>query len=391
MKVGVYFGDYVPQDGGGYTFQTDVFLTLVKLTEQSHHQLVFISEPKKEIEGDMRNSKLEWLPCPSPGLIEKITGFIFRLWPGLQRSWRWQSSLDRCAQLAGIEFIWFLSPRLKYVNLPYMTIVLDLQHRVQPWFPEVSASGEWETRERHYANLLPRAAAIIAGTRTGKDEIMHFYRVPPERIRILPHPTPSYAFSANDGDDKKVLSRLGLETGYLFYPAQFWAHKNHVNLLLALKELRHRGFRWPLVLAGADFGNRNTVEIQIRKLGLEDQVHILGFVAQSDLPALYRGALALTYVSFFGPENMPPLEAFAFGCPVIAANVCGAEEQMDTAALLVDPADPGSIATAIQKLAGDKKMREHLVTRGRERAASWTVEDFVRKALGIIDEFEARR
>ncbi len=391
MKVGVYLDDYVPQDGGGYTFQTDVFLTLVKLTGQSHHQFVFISEPKKEIESYTRGSKLEWLPCPTPGLIEKITGFIFRLWPSLQRSWRWQSSLERCAQRAGIEFIWFLSPRLKDVNLPYMTIVLDLQHRVQPWFPEVSAHGEWEARERHYANLLPRAAAIIAGTQTGKDEIMHFYRVPPERIHILSHPTPSYAFTANDGDDKKVLSRLGLETGYLFYPAQFWAHKNHVNLLIALEELRLRGLRWPLVLAGADFGNRNTVEIQIRELGLEDQVHILGFVAQAELPALYRGALALTYVSFFGPENMPPLEAFALGCPVIAANVSGADEQLGDAALLVDPADPRAIAAAIQQLASDKLLRDSLVARGYERAASWTAEDFVRGVFGILDTFEPIR
>jgi glycosyltransferase involved in cell wall biosynthesis len=391
MKVGVYLDDYVPQDGGGYTFQTEIFLALSKLIGQSHHQFVFISEPGNGIARQVHDNKLQWLPCPPPGFIEKLTDFLIRMWPDLRSRLRWRSSLERNARRAGIEFIWFLSPRSKSVDLPYMTIVLDLQHRLQPWFPEVSARGEWETRERHYANLLPRAAAIIAGTQAGKDEIVRFYKVPAERIYILPHPTPSYVFASNDEEDKKVLARLGLKSGYLFYPAQFWAHKNHINLLIALNQLHQQGLKLSLVLAGADFGNRSSVETKIRELRLENHVYILGFVPQSDLPALYRGALALTYVSFFGPENLPPLEAFALGCPVIAANVSGAEEQMDGSALLVNPADPLAIATAIRKLADDKKLRDSLVARGHKRAASWTVENFVKKALGIIDEFEAIR
>jgi glycosyltransferase involved in cell wall biosynthesis len=391
MKVGVYLDDYVPEDGGGYTFQTEVFLALGKLIDDCHHQFVIISEPNKEIESQVHDRKLQWLPCRRPNFIEKLAAFLVRTWPGLRSRIRWQSPLERISRRAGIEFVWFLSPRLKDLDLPYMTVVLDLQHRLQPWFPEVSAYGEWETRERHYASLLPRAVAIIAGTQAGKDEIIRLYQVPAERIHILPHPTPSYAFAANDGDDKKVLARLGLEPGYLFYPAQFWAHKNHVNLLIALNHLRQQGLKLQLVLVGADFGNRNTVETQIKELGLEDQVHILGFVPQADIPTLYRSALALTYLSFFGPENMPPLEAFALGCAVVAANVSGAEQQMGDAALLVDPIDPKAIASAIRKLADDKELRDSLVTRGRQRAASWTVEDFAHGVFRILDSFEPIR
>jgi glycosyltransferase involved in cell wall biosynthesis len=164
-----------------------------------------------------------------------------------------------------------------------------------------------------------------------------------------------------------------------------------MNLLLALKQLGESGLKIPLVLSGADFGNRAYVEDQILELGLQEQVHLLGFVPQGDLPALYRGALALTYVSFFGPENMPPLEAFAFGCPVIAANVSGAEEQMDGAALLVNPADPGEIAAAIRKVASDGNLRKRLVARGRKRAGRWTTDDFVHGAFSILDSFETTR
>ena len=90
-------------------------------------------------------------------------------------------------------------------------------------------------------------------------------------------------------------------------------------------------------------------------------------------------------------ENLPPLEAFALGCPVIAARVSGAEEQMGEAAILVDPVDVDEIAAAIRRVHGDVRLRTQLVDAGKMRAAAWTVQDFVRGAFGIIDQFEAVR
>ena len=112
---------------------------------------------------------------------------------------------------------------------------------------------------------------------------------------------------------------------------------------------------------------------------------------QRELAVLYRRALALTYVSFFGPENLPPLEAFALGCPVIAADVPGAREQLGDSALLVDPTRPEEIAQAIRSLHRDPSLRQTLVERGRARAARWTALDFVRGVFAILDEFEAVR
>jgi glycosyltransferase involved in cell wall biosynthesis len=146
-------------------------------------------------------------------------------------------------------------------------------------------------------------------------------RISQERVHILPHPTPACALNAS----QKTKLPDGLEPGYLFYPAQFWAHKNHVNLLLALKQLSDQGKVIQLVLTGSDYGNLLHIEKTISELGLQNQVRTLGFVSNEELVAFYQNALALTYVSFFGPENLPPLEAFALGCPVIAARVDGAD------------------------------------------------------------------
>ncbi len=120
-------------------------------------------------------------------------------------------------------------------------------------------------------------------------------------------------------------------------------------------------------------------------------MRFLGFIAREDLLALYRNAMALVYPSFCGPENLPPLEAFAVGCVVLAVDVPGAREQLGDAALLVDPKDPVAIASAIRTLSEDSALRETLRQRGFARASRWTGKDYVKCVLSILDEFEAVR
>lgn len=389
MKVGVFLDAYQPEDGGGYTMQVELFRALCRIRKEASHEFVVISRPDSKIKEDSMAAGLEWMAYIRPSLIERVSAFVARTWPNLRGSLKWRSAFERKARRAGIEYIWFLGPRPMVLDLPYLTIVLDLQHRKQPWFPEVSEHGEWEIRERRLSLFLQRAAGIIAGTKTGKQEIVRFFQVPESRIYLLPHPTPDYIKSVSGKPG--LLQKLGLPDRFLFYPAQFWAHKNHVNLLIALKRLANEGLKIPLVLTGSDFGSQKFVEQKIKELDLESQVRTLGFVEPEELVFLYQNALALSYVSFFGPENLPPLEAFALGCPVIAAHVEGADEQLGDAALLVNPDSPKEIAAAIRRLHEDRGLRANLIDRGRERSVLWTSEDFVKGVFKILDDFEPIR
>jgi glycosyltransferase involved in cell wall biosynthesis len=146
-----------------------------------------------------------------------------------------------------------------------------------------------------------------------------------------------------------------------------------------------------LVLVGADHGNLHHVKATVQRLGLADRVHFPGFIPRDDLIELYRQAFALSYVTFFGPENLPPLEAFAVGCPVIASEVSGAREQLQDAALFVDPASPEQIADAVARLANEAGLREKLTDAGRTIANARTPQGFVTEALAFLDRFEAVR
>ncbi|MCB0104079.1 MAG: glycosyltransferase family 4 protein [Anaerolineales bacterium] len=289
-----------------------------------------------------------------------------------------------------IHLLWFVGPTFEEVpDVSYIATVWDLQHRLQPFFPEVSSGGEWDFREEFFAKYLRRASFVITGSNTGKSEIEQFYQIPSERIKTLPHPTPGFALNASVSDAVDIFEKFSIPHDYLFYPAQFWAHKNHVNLLLALSALKNRnGLIVPVVFVGSDQGNLAHIRETIEQLGLSEQVKILGFVSHDELIALYRNAFALGYVTFFGPDNLPPLEAFALGCPVIASDVSGAREQLDDAALFVNPTNPEEIADAILSLYNDPKLRDDLIERGGVIALRWTNRDFVRGVFEIVDEFE---
>jgi glycosyltransferase involved in cell wall biosynthesis len=99
----------------------------------------------------------------------------------------------------------------------------------------------------------------------------------------------------------------------------------------------------------------------------------------------------MAYPSTFGPENLPPLEAFALGCPVVASRIPGADQQLEDAALLVDVYDHEAFAVAIHRVLREPALRETLIERGRVRAAKWTSVDFGKAIVRFLDRFAVIR
>ena len=391
MKVGVFLEDFSPEVGGGYTIQEDIFRALLDLIDETSHSFVLFCRRPESVSQLLTTPRVQAVGFPG-SLGQRVFARAERGLHSLLENRKRQTRLEQLCKEVGVDFMWFVGAEAVQVDIPYMAIVWDLQHRRQPWFPEVSAGGTWRQRESFYGEFLRRATIIIAGTDAGREEIERFYQVTSNRIKILPHPTPAFTLTSNESDIAAVRSKYKLTNNYLFYPAQFWSHKNHVNLLLAAAALKsEHQIELSVVFVGSDKGNQDYVRSLAAKINPAIDVSFLGFVPVQDLVALYRGAFALAYVTFFGPENLPPLEAFALGCPVVASDVAGAREQLGDAALLVDPRDPSKIAAAIKRLYDDEGLRKTLIDKGRARAQRWTAKDFVRGVFNALDEFEPVR
>jgi len=394
MRVGIYFRDYVPQAGGAHTFIGDIVAAFAENAEKSRQQFVVFcnSTAANAILGGERASNLKVVTVkPASRFWKMVTGLKY-LSPIVRLIWRRPGRFERLARAHNVEVLWFVGVGVyDSPDIPYVATIWDLQHRLQPFFPEVSGKGIWDERELVTGYFLRRAAYCVTGTEAGKLEIERFYQVPGARIKVIPLPTPRFALEGR-APEVDLGKRFGIEGRFILYPAQFWPHKNHVNLILALKWLREqRGLDLALVLPGSDKGNLSYVKEFCRQNGMDETVHFPGFVSGDELIALYRKAELLTFVTYFGPDNIPPLEAFALGCPVVASAVDGAHEQYGDAAMLVQPSEPEDIGRAIEAVVTDKALRDKLVTAGLARAKNWTASDYIGKVFEIFDEFSNTR
>jgi glycosyltransferase involved in cell wall biosynthesis len=381
VKVAVVLPELDPRIGGGFTFQESLAAALDRIRGKTHHEFVIYARGG-DGPGSVRlpSSRSSLAARRLVRLTREVQERAFGIRPLSGRTW-FERSLDR----EEIDLVWFGTPRAEDCRgRPFLFTIWDLEHLEQPWFPEVSANGEWELRQVFYSRYVPRATRIIVPNDAGREQVLRHFHIRPERILVLSHPTPEFAQRAAAASDSP--GRPGLSGPYLLYPAQYWPHKNHATLLRALRELPE----YTLVCAGSDKGYLGHVRRLATEVGVLDRVRFLGFVPTDELVGLYRGAHALMYMSFFGPENLPPLEAFALGCPVVQADVPGAREQLGDAALLVPSTDAQAAAEAVRRLE-DPAIRTRQIEAGRECAAGYTADGYVQGVIEFLDEFEPVR
>ena len=297
--------------------------------------------------------------------------------------------MDKTCEKFDIDLVFFLDNNHNILtNYPYITIVYDVDHINYPFFPEFSRDYKWYKRENGLKNHLRKATAIITGTEVGMNEIVKYYGVPEKKIFKLPHP----AMDINSEEIKKnyLLDQMGLsKKEYIIYPAQFWAHKNHYSLIALASSLKKRyANKIKIVLTGTDKGNLRYIKGLIDKNNLKEIFIINGFIEKELLIFLYKNALALTYVSYGGAENLPPLEVFSLGCPVIASKNEGSIEQLGDAAILIDPNKTEIFLSRIEKIKNDEKFREDLISKGLKKSNKWRISDFVDAANNLLLTYE---
>lgn len=314
-------------------------------------------------------------------------------WHATQVRLKFTAPFEKLLLRRGCDLAYFVTPSARpniLQRLNYIATVWDLCHRDTPEFPEVREFARFQVREHLYRSILPSAFAIITDSAALAATVTRRYGIDAERLLPVPFaPAPSLA-AAESSAKAAVLAKFGLEEGYFFYPAQFWAHKNHVRILQALLLLKARGHAARVAFAGGNQGNRPHVESFASSHGLGNQVRFLGFVPAEDMRGLYEGCRAVVMPTYFGPTNIPPLEAWQTGRPLIYS--AQFREQAGDAALCVDPDDAEALAQAMQDCANEETCAA-LVKAGAARLQHVAQQRIAAETalLARLREFEARR
>jgi glycosyltransferase involved in cell wall biosynthesis len=247
----------------------------------------------------------------------------------------------------------------------------------------------WYMRLITWLGVL-RANRIIVPSSWVKSALVRRYRVPDDRVVVIPLAPPAGMTRVTDPQRlDEVRRRYALPRRFLLSVGTLEPGKNRETLARAVGGLQREGLELPLVVAGQQGWDRpgggTSGRIQPGSRGSE--LRYLGYVPDADLAALYSLADVFLFPSWLEGFGLPPLEALACGTPVVSSNRPAMTEVLGDAALYADPRDPVAWADAIRLLHDDDAgMRARLTARGPERAArfSWR-----RAALETLDVYAA--
>lgn len=386
-RVAIYTAA-TPEGGGSYQYAVSLLSALAQLNREEF-ELAFwctssawlpITE-KLHIPAKLLTSPPSFFVRGALRLVRSLAGWLHRpnkhIVPHLLPIHLWHP--DICVAL-----------HQSYTPLPNCRCIgpiHDLMHRYEARFAEVGELSIYRGREELFSGHCASASAILVDSQVGKQQVMEIYSPPEERIFVLP-------FVPSPLADRAVRPQgFPLADGqpYIFYPAQLWRHKNHENLLRAVRRLLPLYPDIQCIFSGSTDKNGFQPYLRlVRELDLSRNVHHLGYVSDQEVRWLYEHARLMAMPSFFGPTNIPPLEAMQAGCPVAVSDIYGMRERYGEAALYFDPRSVQSIADAVEKLWTSDELREDLRQKGREQVARWTKADFEREFTRIFLEVAAR-
>ena len=261
-------------------------------------------------------------------------------------------------------------------------------------FPEHVPPDFFERFKRVSQDAATRADLVIADSDfTGRD-VVEYLGVPPERVTTV-YPGVSDAFYApgdRERDRAGVAERHGVRAPYVLFVGTTHPRKNLTRLLEAFGIARRRAsLPHRLVLVGdAGFGH-DDVRARVAQIGLADEVVLPGYVADDDLPALYRAADALAFPTIFEGFGLPVVEAFAAGCPVLTSTTSCLPEVAGDAAVLVDPDSTDAVADGLERLLTDAALRQRLAGLGRARAPQFSWDAAAARHLDLYRGLAARQ
>lgn len=278
---------------------------------------------------------------------------------------------DGFLETLGMDIIHFATQSAFITDLPSIYQPHDLLHL---HFASQFDHEIVRKREIQYRYFCGQASMIAIMSEYGKQDLINKYHLPSDKIQVIPWasflsecPTPTWHETEN------VKLKYVLPERFIFYPAQTWEHKNHINLLNALFILREKyKLTVNLVCTGRLNDFHRKIMIKVSELNLDEQVKFLGFISQSELLSVYQLCDMLVFPSLFEGWGMPVMEAFSIKVPVACSEIHPLLDQAEGAAMMFDPNDPQDIAIKIHRVYTNKNMQNELISKGIARVHDYS-------------------
>jgi glycosyltransferase involved in cell wall biosynthesis len=270
-------------------------------------------------------------------------------------------------------------------GISVVSVIHDLQHRDLPHFFSLN---EIDLRNNFMSKVQKRADLIICVSDYVRQSVLKHIKTDPQRTFVIPNCIQSRLIRIENKNHKQILAGYGLDDrSYMFYPANFWPHKNHRMLLTAYAMFLLRNpdkAKIDLVFTGALDELEKKLRGDVEQMGLLNRVHFLGYLPEEELSAVWRGCEFLIFPSLYEGFGIPLLEAMLFEKPILCSNTTSLPEVAGNAAVFFDPRKPEDIARYMEKVIGNDIFIKDLTKRGKERAKEFKTENMVKRYLDIL-------
>jgi glycosyltransferase involved in cell wall biosynthesis len=231
-------------------------------------------------------------------------------------------------------------------------------------------------------SAVKRAKKITVTSKYVRDDVVDYFKIK-DKDSVFMAACAGVILGKDQVKHEQVSAVKGKD--FLFYIGTDFAHKNLGILLDAMLVLKKTKPELQLVFAGKKDRNYLAIEERAEGLGLEDNIHVLGFVSEGQKLWLFKNAKLYVFPSLSEGFGIPALEAMAYGLPVVASNKTAIPEVCGDAAAYFDPEDPDSIAKTILNVLGDEKLRARMIKEGYNRNQFYNWSDSARAILNGIE------
>lgn len=364
MKIGIWLRyGYSPSVGGGFSYFDALVSKLQTYSFSDGVEWKFVTPGAIAANENIVSLGLipdNWALFRKFANNHRFAKLMFLVNSKLLR-YRWQKKLKD----NGIGLIYYINQDDTILSdFPFIATIWDMGYFQTFPFPELTKGNNFKGRFELITKTLQKALMVFAESEAGKSELVKYANINPGKIRVVP------IFAGNvinmntiASRQEEILDEYGLKKEkFFFYPAQFWAHKNHVGLVKAFANFHKEHPEYKIIFTGGNKGTMLHVKNMCESLNLSDSVLFLGYVSRDALYTFYKNATSLIMASYFGPTNMPPIEALSLGCPVICTDISGHREIMGDAAIYFEPQNHNQLKECMEEVCRNRKQYIDKVT-----------------------------
>lgn len=374
MKIGIDYTAALKQSGGIGRYTRGLITTLAQLDQHNQYTLLASSD------------------APRPGLqtFQNYPNFSYKIYPLPERwltiAWH-RFYLPVPVEWAAGRLDLFHSPNFILPPTRQAKTLLTVHDLSFIRHPQGAVASLRKWLNRVVPRSLARADHILADSESTKQDLIEIFNLKPADITVVGagveerfHPIADPAALA------VVRQRYRLPDSFILGLGTLEPRKNFTGLITAfaqspVHETHH------LVIAGGKGWLYDDIFAAAQTSLMADRIHLVGFVADGDLPALYSLADIFAYPSHYEGFGIPVIEAMACGTAVVCANNSCLPEVAGDAALQVTATDTLALAEALAQLANNPELRAQAIQEGFRQARKFTWRAAAERLLAVYQRF----